>query len=117
MYIAPAEICFGGAIAAGDQARDDRTAAKFVATPVPLEEALRADGRCPPCPVLYRSGDLAMRLPSGNLRFLGRVDRQVRGASHFYPFPKMRHACAWHIALRLLLHTTDCTSCFRCARH
>jgi len=84
----PAEICFGGAIAAGYQARDDLTAAKFVATPVPLEEALRADGRCPPCPVLYRSGDLAMRLPSGNLRFLGRVDRQVRGASHFLPLPE-----------------------------
>jgi non-ribosomal peptide synthetase component F len=74
----PAEICFGGAIAAGYQARDDLTAAKFIPIPPPLEDALRADSRCPPCPVLYRSGDLAMRLPSGNLRFLGRVDRQVR---------------------------------------
>ena len=32
----------------------------------------------PPSPLLYRTGDLAVRLPSGELRFLGRADRQVK---------------------------------------
>lgn len=71
----PAEICFGGAIAAGYLGRDDLTAAKFVRNP--LDEEMM-DPRVPPAPLLYKSGDLAMRLPSGNLRFLGRVDRQVK---------------------------------------
>ena len=72
----PAEICFGGAIAAGYLARRDLTSAKFV--PNPLADEMGAGGRVPACPLLYLSGDLAMRLPSGNLRFLGRVDRQVK---------------------------------------
>jgi len=32
----------------------------------------------PPAPYLYKTGDLGVRLPSGDLRFCGRVDRQVK---------------------------------------
>ena len=32
----------------------------------------------PPSPIIYHSGDLAIRLSSGELRFCGRVDRQVK---------------------------------------
>ena len=72
----PGEVCFGGAIADGYLAQPELTAAKFIANP--FAGAMRADPRLPAADVLYRSGDLAVRLPSGNLRFLGRIDRQVK---------------------------------------
>lgn len=58
------EICVGGAgLAQGYWRRDELTAQRFVET---------AWGR------LYRSGDLARRLPGGELEYLGRADRQVK---------------------------------------
>ena len=72
----PGEVCFGGAIAAGYLKQPGLTAAKFV--PNPLDGLMRIEPRVPAAERLYRSGDLAVRLPSGNLRFLGRIDRQVK---------------------------------------
>jgi len=64
----PGEICVGGAgLARGYLGRPDLTAERFV--PDLFGES---GGR------LYRSGDLARRLPLGELEYLGRMDQQVK---------------------------------------
>ena len=76
----------GGAGYGGGRASHASTAHSDYEPP-PLEKAwidaeypaapVAASG-VPPSPLLYRTGDLAVRLPSGELRFLGRADRQVK---------------------------------------
>ena len=72
----PGEVCFGGAIAVGYLQQPELTVARFISNP--LSDAMQRDKRVPLASCLYRSGDLAMRLPSGELRFMGRIDRQVK---------------------------------------
>jgi amino acid adenylation domain-containing protein len=63
------EIYVGGAgLGRGYHESPDQTAARFVPNPFPEEPGER----------LYRSGDLAMRLASGEVAYLGRADRQVQ---------------------------------------
>ena len=63
----PGEICVGGeGVARGYLGRPDLTALRFVPNP-------RGAGAR-----LYRSGDLARRLPDGDLEVLGRIDHQVK---------------------------------------
>ncbi|EPR09613.1 non-ribosomal peptide synthetase [Ruminiclostridium papyrosolvens] len=63
---APGEIYIGGeGVASGYLNNMELTVKKFVANPY-------GDG------LLYRSGDLARRLPDGNLEYLGRIDEQVK---------------------------------------
>ncbi|QSQ26196.1 amino acid adenylation domain-containing protein [Pyxidicoccus parkwayensis] len=65
----PGEIHVGGAgVARGYLRRPELTAARFV------------EDRFGPVPgrKLYRAGDLARRLPSGDLEYLGRIDNQVK---------------------------------------
>ena len=65
----PGELYVGGAgVARGYLGRPDLTAERFV--PDPFSEIAGAR--------LYRSGDLARRLPSGELDYLGRIDQQVK---------------------------------------
>jgi amino acid adenylation domain-containing protein len=65
----PGEMFVGGAgVARGYLNRDELTAARFVADPFSNDLGAR----------LYRSGDLARRLPNGELEFLGRADNQVK---------------------------------------
>ncbi|WP_432973934.1 amino acid adenylation domain-containing protein [Dactylosporangium sp. CA-233914] len=64
----PGEVYIGGAgVSRGYLGRPDLTADRFVPDPYG-----------PPGARLYRSGDLARRLPGGALEFLGRVDNQVK---------------------------------------
>ncbi|CAK0911715.1 unnamed protein product [Prorocentrum cordatum] len=70
----PGEICFGHCLARGYLNRPDLTAERFVANPLPAGW-LPADS--PPCPRLYRTGDMAVWM-DGELHFAGRVDRQVK---------------------------------------
>ena len=63
------EIYVGGAgVAKGYLGRDELTAERFIADPFSDNPQNR----------LYRSGDLARWLPSGELEYLGRVDDQVK---------------------------------------
>ncbi len=65
----PGEIHVGGAgLAHGYLGRPDLTAERFVPDPFAARPGER----------LYRSGDLARRLPDGDLEYLGRGDQQVK---------------------------------------
>jgi non-ribosomal peptide synthase protein (TIGR01720 family) len=62
----PGELCIAGeGLARGYLNQPELTAERFVANPY-------GEGR------LYRSGDLARWLPSGNIEYLGRIDEQVK---------------------------------------
>ncbi|WP_146140135.1 non-ribosomal peptide synthetase, partial [Cecembia rubra] len=63
----PGELCIGGAgVGRGYLNRPDLTSEKFVADPFN------------PGQRMYRSGDLARWLPTGEIEYLGRMDQQVK---------------------------------------
>ena len=65
----PGEIHVGGAgVTQGYLGRPDLTAGRFLPDPFAAEPGRR----------LYRSGDRARRLPSGEIDYLGRTDQQVK---------------------------------------
>jgi amino acid adenylation domain-containing protein len=65
----PGEMFIGGAgVARGYLNRPELTALRFVDDPFATEPGAK----------LYRSGDLAQRLPNGELEYLGRIDHQVK---------------------------------------
>ncbi len=66
---APGELWIGGAgVARGYVGRPDLTAERFRTGLAPGPDTLR----------WYRSGDLVRQLPSGELEYIGRIDRQVK---------------------------------------
>ena len=74
------EILFGGCIAKGYLNNPQLTDDKFVSLNG-IMGAAEDDNGVPPTPTFYRTGDAAVRLPSGELAYRGRIDRQckVRG--------------------------------------
>ncbi|MCP4150465.1 MAG: amino acid adenylation domain-containing protein, partial [bacterium] len=63
----PGELCIGGdGVARGYLNRQELTKQKFTADPFRENERI------------YRTGDMARRLPDGNVEFLGRKDNQVK---------------------------------------
>jgi amino acid adenylation domain-containing protein len=87
----PGELHIGGAgVAHGYHRRPELTAEKFVPDP------FRNDPRAR----LYRTGDLACRLPDGTIRFLGRLDHQVKLRGHRIELEEIEHALRRHDAVR-----------------
>jgi amino acid adenylation domain-containing protein len=85
------EIHVGGAgVARGYLGRPDLTAERFVPDPFAAEPGAR----------LYRSGDLARRLPDGDLDYLGRIDHQVKVRGFRIELGEIEAALLRHPALR-----------------
>jgi acyl-CoA synthetase (AMP-forming)/AMP-acid ligase II len=65
----PGEICVSGiGVGEGYWNQPEKTAAVFIANPVPGARGA----------VVYRTGDLGRWLPDGTIEFLGRLDQQVK---------------------------------------
>ncbi|MBW8879247.1 MAG: amino acid adenylation domain-containing protein, partial [Acidobacteria bacterium] len=86
----PGEIHVGGAgLAEGYLDRPELTAERFV--PNPFGEVGSR---------LYRSGDLARRLPDGDLEYLGRIDHQVKIRGFRIELGEIESALVRHAAVR-----------------
>ncbi|HVT17885.1 MAG TPA: amino acid adenylation domain-containing protein [Thermoanaerobaculia bacterium] len=93
------EVWIGGAgLARGYLGRPDVTAELFL--PDPFGDSASGPGaRC------YRSGDLARRLPDGNLEFLGRRDHQVKLRGMRIELGEIEAVLARHPAVRQAVAT------------
>jgi predicted RNA methylase len=68
----PGELCVGGVqVARGYLNRPELTAEKFIKNPFSTGEDR-----------IYRTGDIALWLPDGNIEYLGRLDEQIKVAGH-----------------------------------
>ncbi|HSF41682.1 MAG TPA: amino acid adenylation domain-containing protein, partial [Thermoanaerobaculia bacterium] len=86
----PGEICVGGqGLALGYLGRPELTAERFVPDPFG-----------PPGARLYRSGDLARRLPDGDVEYLGRIDHQVKIRGFRIELGEIEAALSRHPAVR-----------------
>ncbi|HSS75467.1 MAG TPA: amino acid adenylation domain-containing protein, partial [Thermoanaerobaculia bacterium] len=87
----PGEIVVGGeGVARGYLGRPELTAERFVPDPWGAAPGSR----------LYRSGDLARRLPDGDLEYLGRIDLQVKIRGYRIELGEVEAALARHPAVR-----------------
>jgi amino acid adenylation domain-containing protein len=87
----PGELCLGGAgVARGYLGRPDLTAALFLPDPFAGVAGAR----------LYRTGDLVRWLPTANLEFLGRIDRQVKVRGFRVELGEIETALAEHPGVR-----------------
>ncbi len=85
------ELCVSGAgLARGYLNNPGATAEKFVAHPLAAGAGER----------LYRSGDLARRLPDGDLEYCGRADQQVKVRGHRIETGEVNAALLRHEAIR-----------------
>ncbi len=85
----PGEIVVGGAgVATGYLGRPRLTAQRFVPDP-----------HGPAGARLYRSGDLARRLPDGDLEYLGRIDHQVKVRGYRIELGEIEAALSRHPAV------------------
>jgi natural product biosynthesis luciferase-like monooxygenase protein/amino acid adenylation domain-containing protein len=85
----PGELCIGGdGLARGYLNRPELTAEKF------------REPKCGPAQPVYRTGDFARWLPSGELEFLGRMDRQVKLRGHRIELGEIEFLLTQHLLVR-----------------
>lgn len=76
----PGELLLSGPrLGRGYRGRPDLTADKFIPNPFYETTADLAPDTRQYYQLVYRTGDLVRWAPDGQLDFLGRIDRQVRG--------------------------------------
>ncbi|HEU5383698.1 MAG TPA: amino acid adenylation domain-containing protein [Ktedonobacteraceae bacterium] len=93
----PGELYIGGiGLARGYLTRPDLTAERFVPHPFSSTPGAR----------LYKTGDLACYLPDGNLRFLGRLDHQVKLRGFRIELGEIETALSRHPAVHEVLVLT-----------
>ena len=87
----PAEVYIGGvSLARGYLGRPDLTAEKFIPDPFSTVPGAR----------LYKTGDLASYLPDGNIKFLGRLDHQVKIRGHRIELGEIETVLGQHPAIQ-----------------
>ncbi|MFY9555516.1 MAG: condensation domain-containing protein, partial [Blastocatellia bacterium] len=87
----PGELHIGGScLARGYLNRPDLTADKFIPDPFSQRPGAR----------LYKTGDIARRLPDGNIEFLGRSDHQVKIRGYRIELGEVESALSKHPAVR-----------------
>jgi amino acid adenylation domain-containing protein len=87
----PGEIYVGGdGVALGYLNRPELTAQRFISNPLAPQSGQR----------VYRSGDLARRLPNGDLEYLGRIDSQVKVRGFRIELGEITAALNQHAAVR-----------------
>ncbi len=85
------ELCIGGrGVTRGYLHRPELTAERFVADPFAGDPQAR----------LYKTGDLARRLPDGNIEFLGRSDDQVKVHGYRVELGEIESALREHPGVR-----------------
>ncbi|HKV12539.1 MAG TPA: condensation domain-containing protein, partial [Thermoanaerobaculia bacterium] len=88
--LVPGEIHVGGAgVARGYLERPELTSQRFVPDPFSGRSGAR----------LYRSGDLARRLPGGDVEYLGRTDHQVKVRGFRIELGEIEAAISSHLAV------------------
>lgn len=85
------ELYIGGlGLARGYLNRPDLTAGAFIPEPIGVEPGAR----------LYRSGDVARRLPDGSIEYLGRIDGQVKLRGYRVELGEVEAVLKQHTAVR-----------------
>jgi len=88
----PGELLIGGAgVGPGYLGEPERTAASFVANPLP--DLLEG-------PIVYRTGDRVRLMPAGVLEFLGRIDHQIKLRGFRIELPEIEAALSSHSSVR-----------------
>jgi amino acid adenylation domain-containing protein/non-ribosomal peptide synthase protein (TIGR01720 family) len=80
----------GGGVAAGYLNQPAATAERFLANPFSPHRGAR----------MYRTGDIARRLPDGNVEFLGRADQQVKIRGYRIELGEIESALSKHEEVR-----------------
>ncbi len=87
----PGELYIGGAsLARGYFNRPELTESKFVINPLTNSASQTEPAR------LYKSGDLVCYLPDGNIKFLGRIDNQVKVRGFRIELGEIESVLSWH---------------------
>jgi len=104
------ELYLGGAgMTRGYHNRDELNAKAFVQSPFQSLTDPMLKARAPRCDLLYRTGDLFMWTPEGQLMYAGRADSQVKVNGHRMELGEIEHTLQAHpkVERAIVLVRTD----------